>query len=80
MSTRSQSRRKARPLARECEGKSTYRSYKHAEKCAGWLCRRTGEQTEPYPCHHCHGWHVGHPDIEGKERLRKKMKVRDTDD
>ena len=56
---------KRRLRRRECEHKRRYDTQEEAAAEAFNTRDRSGGVTNggirPYPCPHCHGWHVGHP-------------------
>lgn len=44
-----------------CQGKKRFTNWSHAEKSASELRRYKDAKVNPYPCHHCNGFHVGEP-------------------
>lgn len=53
-----------------CQGKRQFPTFTTAKRAAKSAARNNNSPMRPYPCRHCHKFHIGNVPTHEKNRLR----------
>jgi hypothetical protein len=55
-----------------CQGKRQFLTFTEAKGAAKNATRNNGSPMRPYPCRHCHKFHIGNVPTHETKRLRER--------